>query len=293
MAASAGTALSVPPKAVAGREVAGAPSLDLHLPAEPATSRSLQAIVAGEIIPRLMLAHGRTGSPPSTEAMDVAGFTPLTLETDAVALLAHVDRLLAGGVTVETVMVDLLAPAARLLGRWWEEDRCDFVEVTMGLWRLQEVVRELSRRDPPTPRRNGRRALVTSFPGEQHDFGAAMVSELLERHGWTADLLVAADMPELLAAVGAADYDLVGLTVSCDCHSARLPSAILAIRSVSSNPRVRVLVGGRVLNDDPALAGRVGADGTASDARQALLLAEELVAEAASIAGRDWPFAVT
>ena len=107
-----------------------------------------------------------------------------------------------------------------------------------------------------------------------------MVSEMFHQHGWDSELLVAAEMPALLAAVGGRAYDVVGLTVSCDCHSARLPSAILAIRSVSRNPHLRVMVGGRVLNEDPALAERAGADGTARDARDALLLAEELVGAA-------------
>lgn len=255
---------------------------------EPTQDRagSLASLVASEIIPRLLLAHAKAPAavrqePVRDHRMNVEAFTPLAVEGDAQGLIAHVERLLAEGVPVESMMVDLLAPAARLLGRWWEEDRCSFVEVTMGLWRLQEVVREVSRRVMPPPIAadggQGRRALFATFPGEQHDFGALMVSELFHRHGWDCEALIGVAMLDLLGAAARRHYDLIGLTLSCDCHSARLPSAIVALRSVSRNPRVRVLVGGRVLNEDPSLAARAGADGTAGDGRGALILAERLV----------------
>lgn len=256
---------------------------DAVAPLDGAVSRSLAALIAGEIVPRLVLAHRPSQKPPGAQAgepaphVSVEAIAPLTLAADPRPLLAQVDRLLGAGMSVDTLMLDLLAPAARLLGRWWEEDRCDFVEVTMGLWRLQEVVRDVTGRvAPPTPR-PGRRALFAAFPGDQHDFGATMVTETFRRHGWEAEMIVGAEMRALLAALACTEFDLVGLTVSCDCHSARLPSAILALRSVSRNPHLRVMIGGRVANEDPALAGRVGADGTASDASEALRIAEVLV----------------
>ena len=266
-----------------------------HEPAQPLDARdagSLAALVTDQIIPRLVLAHApppvAAAPAPVRDCFDVAAFTPLTLGGDPRALLAHIERLLADGIAVDTVMVDLLAPAARMLGQWWEEDRCDFVEVTMGLWRLQEVVRELAQRTLPPVRTGGdgnpHRALFAAFPGDQHDFGALMVSELFHRDGWDSVPLIGATMTDLLAEVGQRSYDLIGLTLSCDCHSARLPSAILALRSVSRNPRVRILVGGRVLNEDPALAMRAGADGTAADGPGALILAGRLVRTAADAA---------
>lgn len=103
--------------------------------------RSLSRLVEGEIIPRLMLAHAIEAPPAAhwaVEPEDVDALAALALEVNADALLARVEAILARGTPVDSMMVDLLAPAARLLGTYWEEDRCDFVAVTMGLWRLQE-----------------------------------------------------------------------------------------------------------------------------------------------------------
>ena len=265
------------------RETARAHPIEGRTPLGESATRSLAALVSGEIIPRLVLAHAAPPALPAivaTERLDVETFAPMTYRGDTSALLAEVERLLDDGVGVDAVMLDLLAPAARLLGRWWEEDRCNFLEVTMGLWRLQELVRELSHRAPPALDpigRAGRRVLFAPFPGEQHDFGAVMVSELFTRHGWLSDTLVGTNMSGLLAAVAERRYDVIGLTVSCDCHSALLRSAIRSLRSVSRNAHLRVIVGGRVLNEQPVLAVHAGADGTANDARGALVLAERLV----------------
>lgn len=246
---------------------------------------SIASLIEAEVLPRLILAH-RVAELPSFDCIgdiadaEVEAFTARALVDDAATLLNLVDLLLARGIAVDSVLVDLLAPAARLLGTWWEEDRCDFIEVTMGLWRLQEIVRELGSHAPPDTDRHGngqRRALFASMPGDQHTFGTIMVGEMFQRHGWETDVAIEADISELLDRVGSRHFDLVGLTLSCDCHTARIPSVILAIRSVSRNARVRVMVGGRVFAEDPSLAAQFGADGTAADARDALVIAGGLV----------------
>jgi len=72
-------------------------------------------------------------------------------------------------------------------------------------------------------------------------------------------------------------FDMAGLTVTCDCHIAPLPSIVRAVRASSRNPRICVMVGGRVFAHNPQLAASVGADGTAPDARIAMQVAGELV----------------
>ena len=196
-----------------------------------------------------------------------------------VFLLVHVEAILARGVSVDTVMVDLLAPTARLLGEYWESDRCDFVDVTMGLWRLQEVVHVIAAR-APTERMlaaGGHRALFASMPGDQHNFGTVVIDELFRRDGWITERLSGVDTSELLKRVGDDWFDMIGLTVSCECHIATLPSVIVALRNVSRNTRVCIMVGGPVFSKDPWKAEKVGADGTAPDAQLALKVAAGLV----------------
>jgi MerR family transcriptional regulator, light-induced transcriptional regulator len=243
---------------------------------------SLSRLIESEIIPRLMVAHA--GEMPATFSQDivageVAALAPLALQVEADALLAHVEAIMMRGVTLDTLMVDLLAPTARLLGDLWESDRLDFVDVTMALWRLQEVVHELAARsqiDRACPHA-ARRALFATMPGDQHSFGALVVDEVFRRGGWATDRMCAPQAAELVGRVGRDWFDMVGLTVSCDAHIAPLRSVIVALRNVSRNPGLFIMVGGQVFSTDPQLAVRIGADGTAGDARRALKVADDLV----------------
>jgi MerR family transcriptional regulator, light-induced transcriptional regulator len=215
----------------------------------------------------------------SISAVDVIEFTRLCVSEDAPSLLDFVERFLSTGSSVETIYIELLAPSARKLGEYWEADSEDFVGVTMGLWRIQEVLRELTLRVPPVARAGTgmRSALFSTMPGEQHSFGTLMVAECFERAGWQADVLIEPSQSELTGKFARHHYDLIGLTVSRDCSSAALSGVVAAIRAVSSNPHVKVLVGGRAINEQPELAGDCGADGTAIDASSAVMLADRLV----------------
>ena len=242
--------------------------------ANPATTvRGIAELIERQIVPVIAMARARSAAP-----VDTHGFAMLALERDAGALLVELEKMMTRGMTVEDVLVDVLAPTARRLGTMWEDDYCDFVDVTMGLWRLQEVVRELSSRSPilRAAAFNARTALFAPMPGD-HSFGTIIVEEVFRRNGWVTTMIPDASRALLLADIGDNAYDLVGLTVSCDSHIARLQSLIVAMRAVSKNPRVCVMLGGRVLMNDPQLCNHVGADGTAVDAQQALEVAGRLI----------------
>lgn len=247
--------------------------------------QALARIIESEILPRLRAPHSDNMSDPAPARADIpAGaadqFAAAALTDELRGLLDRVDVLLAGGVPVETIYLDLLAPAARRLGVWWESDACDFYDVTMGLWRLQEVLQTLSAFAPWSAplAASARRALFAPAPGEQHGFGAALVEEFFRRAGWQTWNAPAADAAELAALVAARGYDVIGLTVSVERHLATLPATIAGLRRASRNPEIIVMVGGRVFVADPGLAARVGADATAVDAAAAVDTAEQLLA---------------
>lgn len=250
---------------------------------------ALQRLIEGEIIPRLLMAHRTVaGCAPALSVVD-AQVEPGTAETfaraaltsEAYALLVEIDAQLARGVTVETLFIDVLAPAARHLGEMWESDECDFVDVTMALWRLQEIVHELAARMPGAAERQGgeRRALFAPMPGEQHGFGSLMVEEFFRRAGWVTASEPGASEQELVGLVAKRWFELVGITVACAESTSALGGFIAALRTHSRNPNLAVMVGGRVFVDHPEWAVECGADATAADGRQAVAVAEALVDE--------------
>lgn len=253
-------------------------------------SDSVNTIIETEIIPRLLMAHSSgearayvRGS-QAINPEDAARFARLPLQLEAAGLIEEIDAFLERGVSVETVCIDLLAPAARKLGEMWERDECDFVDDTMGLWRLQEVMRDIAARAPEDHDNHAppRSALFSPMPGDNHQFGAIMIEEVFSRGGWKSDVLIKPERRELLDRLTRERFDLVGLTLARDCPSAALGNLIKAMRNVSANPNLFVLVGGRMINDNPSVAIEVGADGTAPDALAALELANSMVKVAAA-----------
>ena len=248
---------------------------------------SLRFTIEAEIIPRLMLAHRSSGNdetpPPLEDACDrseqASELADMLLRRDPADARNYVQSLRQAGMSVETLYLDLLAPAARRLGAMWEADLSDFTQVTVGLWRLQQIVHDhsaLSDRGRAT-RVGGRRALLLPSPGSQHTFGLLLVGEFFRRAGWhvagdpTIELEVAA---RLLARE---PFDLLGLSVGSECHVDMAASAILTLRGASLNPALVVMVGGPVAGLWPDFAERVGADAMAEDAATAVAVADSLV----------------
>jgi len=246
---------------------------------------SVNTIIESEIIPRLLMAHSGSDRPAKAKRSrpinpdDASRFAMLPLRLEAASLLEEVDAFIADGASVETICLDLLAPAARRLGEMWDNDECDFIDVTMGLWRLQEVMREIAARSPADlgGLAMPRSALFSPMPGDHHNFGTLMIEEVFSRGGWQSEALVKPERRELLDRLARQPFDLVGLTLARDCPSAALGNLIKAVRNVSANPNIIVLVGGRMINENPDIAVEVGADGTGSDALAALELADSLV----------------
>lgn len=246
---------------------------------------SVSQMIESEIIPRLLMAHAPAGETSRRkrgrpiDPDDASAFAMLPLRLEAASLLEEVDAFIAEGTSVETICIDLLAPAARMLGEMWERDECDFIDVTMGLWRLQEVMREIAARSPADlpMLKVPRSALFAPMPGDQHNFGTLMIEEVFSRAGWQSEALVRPERRDLLDRLSQRPFDVVGLTLARDWPSAALANLVKAMRQASANPRITVLVGGRMINENPGLVAEVGADGTGADALAALDVAESLM----------------
>ncbi len=239
-----------------------------------------------DVIPRLLRHHREAGSP--ADAVEGPLPTPAELEDFVDALIAEDDErterlihaLRQRGVLVGTVYVDLLAPAARMLGVMWEQDRVDFATATVSLGRLQRLMRQLSPdfgrevEHPP----HGRRVLLTQPESEQHMFGLSMVAEFFRREGWDVLGGVAGVGVEPVSWVRRDWFDAIGFSIGSETRLAWLRDTIAAVRLASRNPELVVLVGGPLFSTHPNWVSEVGADAT-SDGRHAPALAEALISQ--------------
>lgn len=260
-------------------------------------TRWLAKTIETEIIPRLMLAHQHVRrdsvvlefpTPPHATTRprdeDVAELARRVLGRDPQDAIDFVRRMRLAGASLEVIYLDLLAQTARYLGELWEADLCPFADVTIGLWRLQQVMHDLGRSTEGGSEYTGpvRRAILVPVPGSQHTMGLFMVAEFFRRAGWDVWGDAAVSAGEIVAAAHARWFDLIGISIGSEVHVEQLSSVILDVRKASRNPALAVIVGGPIIVSNPELVARVGADGTADDAAQAVEQAEIMVARRAA-----------
>ena len=240
--------------------------------------------IEGEIVPRLVLARrvvreeGATagsgyGTPDETDVLELVR---LLMQHELGVATAYVETVRQRGATLDLICLQLLAPAARELGQLWEHDECDFMQVTLALCRLHQLLRELSAefRGDEFEHERERRILLVPFPGEQHTFGVSLVGEFLQRAGWEVWQELPTSTAEILKLVRQNWFAVVGLSVGSERKLAEIAATIRAIRGASMNRSIGVLVGGPMLLARPEIVQFVGADGTAADGPQAVLCAE-------------------
>jgi methanogenic corrinoid protein MtbC1 len=270
-------------------------------PAGPGPGDLRQAHLAGmleaEIIPRLMRAQvaspgvqraGVALDTPDSYAQRVEEFSQVVLASDVSAAIAYVRGMRGEGFSLEALCLGLLAPTARRLGELWEDDLCDFSHVTMGLWRLQQVLREFSDEVPAgsLAHRRGLQALLLPAPGEQHTFGLSMVMQFFRRAGWDVWGGSQSSVGELRKLVRGSWFDVIGFSISSETRLERLAYWIRSARRASRNPSVAVLVGGKAFSEHPELMAEVGADLLVTDGHQAPFQAEQLLANSVREAAR-------
>lgn len=247
------------------------------------SARALGGMTVGTGAPRAGIWAGTDARiVPPVEAADLARFVDAVRFGGEAAALTVANELLDRGLTAEQIFLDVLSPAAKQFDQLWCDDIVDFLDVTVALGRIQRVLRSLSRHflDDEVVVAPAGAVLLTALPGFQHTLGLFMVAEFFVRAGWQVSMGWPVSHFDLHTAVRADWLDIIAFSVSCDDEVPRLTAEIKSVRRHSRNPRVKILVGGRIFEDAPHLAAKLGADAGTADARQAAILAAQLLAAA-------------
>jgi MerR family transcriptional regulator, light-induced transcriptional regulator len=281
-----------------------------------AKARDLSATVEAEVIPRLLMAHSAglchapaleaaraglsrysadagNGAPrrgvdgrgvqAADAPLDATIAAQMAVHEGATALVARIDMHVQAGMTLSSVFLDVLAPAARLLGTLWMDDLYSFADVTIGLCRLRQAFEELRSEQSGPLQGQGEHftALVAPSPGDDHGFGAAMISHLFTQAGWAVLNEGRGDADVLLRILKTQHIDLLGLSLNTDQALEPLPGLVLKVRQESKNRALVVFIGGSLIGARPEIAREVGAIAAPADPFQAIEMAEQIVRRAA------------
>lgn len=238
----------------------------------------LALIVSSEIVPRLMFLIGANGAAgvAHPDQSEIAELAHLVLSPDLHLAVAFVTRLRDRGLDMETLFLELLEPAARHLGNRWDNDEIDFIDVTLGVGRLQKLLAVFNGTHALPALDLKRRVILASAPAEQHSFGLSMIGKFMAAGGWRVQACPGMERQTLIGLVRDEWFAVAGITASADEHVDAVAAAIRDIRAHSQNPAIGVMVGGPMFMGHPDLVARVGADATALNAPAAVVLAQML-----------------
>ena len=239
---------------------------------------SLVKTIEGNILPLMIEQHLESSIPallPVKQIIDqkaVDDLTQLVLQEDARISVDYVKEMHTSGTTLEDIYLLLLTPVARKLGAMWDEDESSFTEVTIALWRIKQLMYDLSPifQQYSDQGKAGSSIMLVPLPGSQHNLGLFMVSEFFAKAGWRIWGELAATEEDIISMAANEWFDVVGLSASVREQFPQLKELIQSIKAKSKNPKVGVIIGSPVFNQFPELVADLGADMVGMDAADVL-----------------------
>jgi methanogenic corrinoid protein MtbC1 len=178
-----------------------------------------------------------------------------------------IEAALAAGVAIPDIYVDVITPALYDVGHRWALGDLNVAQEHYATAVAQSLLHVLSDRLLRPPK-DGRLAVLSGTPEEQHVLGARMVADFLEADGWEV-LLLGAGPParDLVELVDLERPDLVGLSTST---AGVLPGVAELVGALAElQPRPCIVVGGRFWTaETSAAATEFGADEVVHDVRR-------------------------
>lgn len=181
------------------------------------------------------------------------------------------------GWDVADLYVDVLQPSLYEIGRLWESNRITVAQEHIATAITQHVLAHVYERLPRPPHLRGR-AVVTGVAGELHQVGANIVADALDADGWDVRFL-GTNMPHagILTVIDEHRPDVVGISATMLFNVPSVRQLVADVRRRRDSHPVRIALGGAAFRAAGHLATELGADGMASDVRQALALFRSLL----------------
>lgn len=188
-------------------------------------------------------------------------------------ILQAVDK----GESVKDIYLHVFQRSQYEIGRLWHSNKVSIAQEHFCSAATQLIMSQLYSHIFSTDK-IGRKLVAACVGGELHEIGVRMVADFFEMEGWDT-YYMGANTPasSIIEAIDKYEADVVGISASIPFHRSALKELISNIREFDRNRKVKILVGGYALRTSPGLWSRLGADGFAEDAQQAIALANQII----------------
>lgn len=169
-------------------------------------------------------------------------------------------------------LADVYIPlAARRMGAAWHDDQMSWMDVSIGVGRLQSLLREIGTAWVADQAGDtGHGTVMFIVPDrEQHTLGPMVATGQMRRYGVSVCLRIAPSFNELRNLMAARRFDGVMISVSTRDKLESVAKTVQFLRTVVSHP-LPIIVGGAVMAAADDIVTSTGADFSSNDVGAAL-----------------------
>lgn len=177
------------------------------------------------------------------------------------------------GVPVKDIYLHVFQRSQRELGRLWQLNQISVAQEHYSTAATQLIMAQLYPSIFRTEK-NERKIIATSIGGELHEIGVRIIADFFEMEGWDTYYLGAnSPTAAIVQAIADRRADILAVSATMTFHIRAVENLIATVRASADSNGVKILVGGYPFNLEPELWKRVGADGYAADASEAIAVA--------------------
>ena len=188
----------------------------------------------------------------------------------------NIKTALKQGIPSSSIMNEGMISAMAEVGRLFESGEFYVPEMLVAARSMQAGMNILKPSLTNSEAYPAGKVVIGTVKGDFHDIGKNLVKMMLEGSGFEViDLGVDVNPESFLSAVTERGVDIIGMSALITTTMPAMRSVIELLEKSGVRQQVKVIMGGGPLTEEYAL--QIGADGYASDASRAVILAKSLL----------------
>jgi hypothetical protein len=224
---------------------------------------------ASQVVSLLADRNLKTVSPPMESIVKGLITASMSGSEEAFSdLLVEVKRARISLAALSDIYIPL---ASRRMGEAWEDDQMSWVDVSVGVGRMQALLREIGAAwTADQAGDTGHGTILLMLPDkEQHTLGPMVAMGQMRRYGISVCLRIAPSLSELRSLLASRQFDGVMISVATREKLDSVASTVKFLKTIMIRP-TPIVVGGAVMStvEDPASC--TGADLSSNDIGAAL-----------------------
>jgi len=199
------------------------------------------------------------------------------LQSDRHTASKLIKDAIENGTSIKDIYLKVFQKSQIEIGRLWQNNKITVAQEHYCTAATQAIMSQLYPYIMNAERIN-QRLLAVCVGGELHEIGVRMVADFFEMAGWDT-YYIGANTPieSILETLHNQNIDLIAISATITYNIPEVSKLINSIKSSDVGRNIKILVGGRPFNISQELWKKVGADGYAPDAENAIEKAHQMI----------------